>query len=187
MTPIGADEREALAQLLTQAGRGDQQAFAQLYRRTSAKLFGVCLRMLRDRRDAEEVLQEVYTTVWRRADSFDAARAGAMTWLITLARNKTIDRLRQHREELREEFESLEPVDEDQPSPAQHAQQSQERQRLERCMDALEPQHKSAVREAFFSGATYNDLADRCQIPLGTMKSWIRRSLMRLKTCLEST
>lgn len=187
MSPSSADERETLAQWLTQAGKGDQQAFVQLYRRTSAKLFGVCLQMLRDRRDAEEVLQEVYTTVWRRAETFDAARAGAMTWLITLARNKAIDRLRQHREQWQEAPEGLDPVDEDQPSPAHQAQQSQDRQRLERCMDALEPQHKSAVREAFFSGATYNDLATRCQVPLGTMKSWIRRSLIRLKACLETT
>jgi RNA polymerase sigma-70 factor (ECF subfamily) len=71
------------------------------------------------------------------------------------------------------------------PSPAASAESSQERQRLERCLDGLEPQQKSAIREAFFSGATYNDLAARCRVPLGTMKSWIRRSLIRLRTCLE--
>jgi RNA polymerase sigma-70 factor (ECF subfamily) len=186
MTPATVDEREELAQILFQAGTGNQQAFAELYRRTSSKLFGVCLRMLRDRSDAEEVLQEVFTTVWRRAASFDAARASAITWLVTLTRNKAIDRLRQHREQLQDSPDSFEVVDENQPSPAQTAQSSQERRQLEQCMDALEPQQKSAVREAFFSGATYNELAVRCQVPLGTMKSWIRRSLMRLKACLEN-
>lgn len=186
MTTATMDEREELAQILMEAGAGSQQAFAELYRRTSSKLFGVCLRMLRDRSDAEEVLQEVYTTVWRRAASFDMGRASAITWLVTLTRNKAIDRLRQHREQLQDLPDSFELVDENQPSPAQTAQSSQERQQLEQCMGALEPQQQSAIREAFFSGATYNDLAVRCQVPLGTMKSWIRRSLIRLKACLEN-
>jgi len=110
-----------------------------------------------------------------------------VTWLITLARNKAIDRLRQHREDLLDQPEAFDRADEDQPSPAQQAQQSQERQRLEHCLDGLEPEQKSAIREAFFSGATYNDLAARRGAPLGTMKSCIRRSLIRLKACLEIT
>lgn len=186
MSPASPLDREELSRILLATAGGDQGAFTELYRRTSAKLFGVCLRMLRDRGEAEEVLQEVYTTVWRRADSFDAARASAITWLVTLARNKAIDRLRQHREALLDEPDSFDRPDEDQPSPALQAEASQDRARLERCMDALEPQQKSAVREAFFSGATYNELADRCRVPLGTMKSWIRRSLIRLKACLET-
>jgi RNA polymerase sigma-70 factor (ECF subfamily) len=179
-------EREELAQILAAAGHGDQRAFAELYRRTSSRLFGVCLRMLRDRGEAEDVLQEIYTTVWRRAESFDPARASAITWLVTLGRNKAIDRLRQHHEApLPDPSIALDLVDE-QPSPAADAERSQERQRLERCLDALEPQHKAAVRAAFFSGATYNELAAHCSVPLATMKSWIRRSLIRLRTCLES-
>jgi RNA polymerase sigma-70 factor (ECF subfamily) len=185
-TAIPPLERDELGRILLAAGGGDQRAFAELYKRTSAKLFGVCLRMLRNRSEAEEVLQEVYTTVWRRAGSFDAGRASAITWLVTLARNKAIDRLRQHREELLDDPDNFDRPDENQPSPALQAEASQERKRLELCLDALEPQQKSAVREAFFSGATYNELADRCRVPLGTMKSWIRRSLIRLKACLET-
>jgi RNA polymerase sigma factor (sigma-70 family) len=79
----------------------------------------------------------------------------------------------------------LEEAPDDQPSPAAGAETSQEYRRLEQCLDELEPQQKSSVREAFFSGATYNELATRCKVPLGTMKSWIRRSLMQLRTCLE--
>lgn len=185
MNQAGTDEREQLTRILVAAGTGDQQAFAELYRRTSSKLFGVCLRMLRERAEAEDVLQEVYTTVWRRASSFDPTRASAITWLVTLARNKAIDRLRQRRETLLDEPDSFDMADDNQPSPAQQAQSSQERKQLERCLDALEPQQKSAVREAFFSGATYMDLAARSRVPLGTMKSWIRRSLIRLRACLE--
>jgi RNA polymerase sigma factor (sigma-70 family) len=179
-------ERDELNHLLQQSGRSDQKAFAELYKRTSSKLFGVCLRMLRDRGEAEEVLQETYTTVWRRASSFDASKASAITWLVTLSRNKAIDRLRQHREELMDDPSRLDEVVDEQPTPATDAQTSQEYQRLQRCLDELEPQQQSSVREAFFTGATYNELAARCKVPLGTMKSWIRRSLMQLRTCLDS-
>jgi len=178
-------ERDELNQLLQQTGRSDQKAFAELYRRTSSKLFGVCLRMLRDRGEAEEVLQETYTTVWRRAGSFDASRASAITWLVTLSRNKAIDRLRQHREELLDDPSRLDETVDEQPTPAAGAETSQEYQRLQQCLDELEPQQQSSVREAFFTGATYNELATRCKVPLGTMKSWIRRSLMQLRTCLD--
>jgi RNA polymerase sigma factor (sigma-70 family) len=178
-------ERDELNQLLQQTGRSDQKAFAELYKRTSSKLFGVCLRMLRDRGEAEDVLQETYTTVWRRASSFDASRASAITWLVTLSRNKAIDRLRQHREELLDDPSRMDETVDEQPTPAAGAETSQEYQRLQHCLDELEPQQQSSVREAFFTGATYNELATRCKVPLGTMKSWIRRSLMQLRTCLD--
>ena len=178
-------EREELTRLLVQMGHGDQHAFAQLYQRTSSKLFGVCLRMLRERSEAEEVLQETYITAWRRAASFDAAKASAITWLVTLARNKAIDRLRQHREEQLDDPLRLEETADVQPTPAADAETSQEYQRLQRCLDELESPQRAAVREAFFTGATYNELAARCKVPLGTMKSWIRRSLLQLRTCLE--
>ena len=174
-----------LNRLLQNTARSDQAAFAELYQRTSSKLFGVCLRMLRDRGEAEEVLQETYTTVWRRAGSFDATRASAITWLVALSRNKAIDRLRQHREELLDDPTKLEVAVDQQPTPAAEAEASQEYRRLQHCLDELEPQQQSSVREAFFSGATYNELAARCKVPLGTMKSWIRRSLIQLRQCLE--
>jgi RNA polymerase sigma factor (sigma-70 family) len=185
MSAASPAERDELNRLLIQTGRNDQKAFAELYKRTSSKLFGVCLRMLHDRGEAEEVLQETYTTVWRRAASFDAARASAITWLITLSRNKAIDRLRQHREELLDDPSRLDEAVDDQPTPAADAETSQEYGRLQRCLDELEPQQRDSVREAFFTGATYNELATRCMVPLGTMKSWIRRSLMQLRTCLD--
>jgi RNA polymerase sigma factor (sigma-70 family) len=177
----GAD----LNRLLQNTARKDQAAFAELYNRTSSKLFGVCLRMLRDRAEAEEVLQETYTTVWRRAASFDATRASAITWLVTLSRNKAIDRLRQHREELLDDPNNLDAAVDEQRTPAADAETSQEYRRLQRCLEQLEPQQQSSVREAFFSGATYNELAVRCKVPLGTMKSWIRRSLIQLRQCLD--
>jgi RNA polymerase sigma factor (sigma-70 family) len=185
MSVTGTTGRDDLNGLLRNAGRGDQKAFAELYQRTSPKLFGVCLRMLRDRGAAEEVLQETYTAVWQSAANFDATRASAITWLVTLSRNKAIDRLRQRREVLLDDPESLELSIDEKPTPAADAESSQEYRRLQRCLDELEPQRRSSVREAFFSGATYNELAARLKVPLGTMKSWIRRSLIQLRQCLD--
>ncbi len=177
------DAAEMSALLHAVAG-GDREAFARLYGRTSARLFGICMRMLRDRDEAEDVLQEVYTSVWQRASSFDPARASPMTWLITLTRNRAIDRLRQHRAAPLDDMVLRELTD-DAPTPSLHAESSQERLRLDRCLDELEAKQKAALRAAFFTGATYNELAERSGIPLATMKSWIRRSLIRLRTCLE--
>lgn len=179
-------EQEALDRLLSQTAAGDQAAFAELYRCSSSRLFGVCLRMLRERGEAEEVLQEAWIAVWHRAAMFDASKASAITWLITLVRNKAIDRLRQRREQPMDDPALLDELVDDDPSPAVGAENTQEYRRLRECLDQLEPQQRRSVREAFFSGATYNELAARCKVPLGTMKSWIRRSLLQLRTCLDT-
>ena len=176
--------RERVNQMLVNVAKGDEQAFAELYRATSPRVYGVIVRMIHDRGEAEDILQEIYATAWRRADTFDPARGSAITWLITLGRNRTIDRMRQHREELLGENDPAEIADEA-PTPASAAEFSEERRRLEQCLERLEPQQGRAVREAFFTGATYSELAQRLAVPLGTMKSWIRRSLMQLKICLE--
>ncbi|SAL00284.1 sigma-24 (FecI-like) [Caballeronia fortuita] len=181
---VDRQRRERVNRLLLDVAKGDEQAFAALYRETSARVFGVIVRMISDRGEAEDILQDVYTSAWRRADAFDPARGSAITWLIALGRNRTIDRMRQHREEPLGEDEAPELADEA-PTPAAAAELSEERRRLERCLERLEPQQKRAIREAFFTGASYAELAQRLAVPLGTMKSWIRRSLMLLKTCLE--
>ncbi|MDN5923433.1 MAG: sigma-70 family RNA polymerase sigma factor [Xanthomonadales bacterium] len=182
MNAITQTDRDALTRLLLAAAQGDQQAFAKLYQLTSAKLYGVCVRMLHNRDEADDVLQETYVTVWRSAKTFDGSRASPMTWLITITRNKAIDRLRKHRETLSDEPIELASTD---PSPAADAQSSEERQRLQRCLDQLDAPQRGAVCAAFFRGATYMELAAQQKVPLGTMKSWIRRSLIRLRTCLE--
>jgi RNA polymerase sigma-70 factor (ECF subfamily) len=178
------DERVEIDRLLQQCGRGDQSGFAELYRRTSPRLFALCVRMLRDRGLAEDVLQEIFVTVWRRAASFDAARGSAITWLIALTRNRAIDRLRAQRETPLDPLMAPEQLAGDGFSPALAAEGAQEYGRLQRCLEQLDPQPQGCIREAFFSGATYNELARRSNVPLGTMKSWIRRGLLQLRKCL---
>ena len=181
-----SDEPLALAHLLSRSGQGDSRAFAELYACTSSRLFGVCLRMLRDRQEAEEVLQEVFVTVWRRSADFDSRLATAMTWLITLARHRAIDRLRQRRTQLPPDSIDFDNLADERAGPPAEAELSQQYARLRRCLEGLEPRDRYSIREAFFAGATYKELAERSQQPLGTLKSRIRRALAQLRTCLET-
>src|SRR5690242_17074041 len=124
-------EHDELDALMLRVAQSDRAAFAELYRRTSPRLLGVCVRMLLDRREAEEVLQEAYVTVWQRGKTFDRSRAHAMAWLVALARNKAIDRLRQPRDAGARGIE-LESIADEEPTPATRAERSQEYRRLER-------------------------------------------------------
>lgn len=164
---------------------GDRAALRRLYEATGAKLFGVCLRILSDREDAEDVLQEVYLAVWRRADRFDPARASAIAWLSTIARNRAIDRLRARGPLAKAEpVEDLEIAD-DQPGAEALLEAADRAGRLAACLGELDARTAAVIRTAFFEGLTYEALALRMETPLGTVKSWIRRGLARLKGCLE--
>jgi RNA polymerase sigma-70 factor, ECF subfamily len=178
--------RSLIVAALTRIPAGDRAALQTVYRLTSAKLFGVCLRILGERAEAEDVLQEVYVTVWRKAADFDASRASPMTWLIAIARNRSIDRLRASRHS-----RNMDPIDvaaeiaDAAPGADSALEASQDYSRLHACLDSLAPRERTALRSAFFDGNTYEDLAVRMSVPLGTMKSWIRRAMSKLKACLE--
>jgi RNA polymerase sigma factor (sigma-70 family) len=178
--------RRQLAAALVRIAGGDRQALQFLYRETSAKLFAVCHRILHDEGEAEDVLQDVYIAVWRRAGTFDATRASPITWLVAIARNRSIDRLRSGATGKRlQSIEEAAEVSDNTPSALAQLESTQERQRLLDCLDLLEPRHAVAIRSAFLDGTAYDDLAKRMEVPLGTMKSWIRRSLLRLRQCLS--
>ena len=147
-------------------------------------MFGICLRVLGNEADAQDVLQEVYTTVWRKADRFDPARASAITWLALLTRSRAIDRLRARRAPS-EGLDAASELADDGPSPLDLVERSQDAKRLADCLGELEERARAMIRAAFFDGASYPELASREGVPLPTMKSWIRRGLMRLKGCLE--
>ncbi|MBS0295945.1 MAG: sigma-70 family RNA polymerase sigma factor [Proteobacteria bacterium] len=176
--------RAALAGQLVLTGKGDRAAFRAVYQATSAKLFGLILRICNDRETAEDVLQEVYVTVWNKAEAFDPARASPITWLAAIARNRAIDRIRA-RKPAAQPLEAAAEVADAAPLADGALEQSDEKRRLEGCLDGLEPRHAAVIRIAFFEGRTYESLAEREGVPVGTMKSWIRRSLIRLRTCLE--
>ena len=181
--PLSATD--PLAELMSRIADGDRAALRQLYEATSAKLFGVCLRILSNRDESEDVLQEVYITIWRRADRFEASRASVMTWISTIARNRAIDRLRARGPlAYAEQVEELEIADE---APRAEAllEAAQSGEALGKCLSELDNRTETVIRTAFFEGLTYEALAVRMDTPLGTVKSWIRRGLMKLKGCLE--
>lgn len=189
MDPASASsdiDRDQLREWLLATAAGDRRAFESLYQRTSSKLFGVCLRILGERGDAEEVLQDVYLAIWRKAGLYDGERASPITWLAMIARNKAIDRLRGGR--LDRAAQSIDFGDEfidDDVDVAALAEHDSEGRRLHNCMDELSGEQRNAIRVAFFEGSTYEELAARSETPLGTIKSWIRRGLIRLKDCLQ--
>jgi len=160
-------------------------ALREVYESTSAKLFGVCLRILGEPSEAEDVLQEVYTTVWRKASTFDGARASPITWMAAIARNRSIDRLRARPRARTEPIEAALAIADPSPSAETMLQDAQGSRRLRGCLDELEEPHRIAIRAAFLDGHTYDVLARGAGVPLGTMKSWIRRSLLKLKACME--
>lgn len=180
------DPAGQLEALLGRVADGDQPAFESLYQATSAMLLGICLRILADRAEAEDVLQEVYVAVWGKSAQFDASRARATTWLGTIARNRAIDRLRAlPSPATRAPIEATEALADAGPSPVAQAEARHDRARLDACLEQLEPRRQALIRTAFFDGETYEALARRSGSPLGSVKSWIRRGLAQLRACLE--
>jgi RNA polymerase sigma factor (sigma-70 family) len=180
------EQRERLVRALARASEGREDSLREIYDLTSAKLYGICLRILGDAQEAEDALQDVFVSVWKRAGSFDAARASPITWLATLARNRAIDRLRSSRRggaaaPIEAAYDIADPA----PSALMALEASEDRARLTGCIGELETRSADAIRSAFFGGFTYAELADKAGVPLGTMKSVVRRALMKLKDCLE--
>ena len=177
-------ERATLSAALHRVGEGDRVALHEVYRRTASKLFGVCLRIFPEPSDAEDALQDAFVIVWQKAGTFDPARASPITWLVTLTRNRAIDRLRASGRRLTAPIEAAADVADDAPDAEACLIASDDRARIAQCMDTLALGDATMIRTAFFEGATYVDIADRAAVPLGTVKSRIRRALMKLKACL---
>ena len=187
-----SEKSRALRDLLARTALGDRAAFAELYRRTSAHLFGVVLRINRDRGQAEDVLQETYVNVWRAAGGFDAARAQPLTWLTSIARNRAIDSLRRQQAQPRlssgeqdEDEDVYDRAADDQPGPLELLQRVSDARALGACMEMLNAQQRQSVALAFYDGLSHAEVAARLREPLGTVKSWVRRGLLALKACLD--
>src|SRR5262245_51354030 len=179
--------RSQLAAALVRTGVGDRAALRMVYQDTSAKLFGVLVRILNDRSEAEDVLQDVYVTVWRRAALYDPARASPITWLVAVARNRAIDRLRSGAASRKlAPIEEADDVQDATPGALDIVVKAEQQERLRTCLDELEEKTGKAIRSAFYDGATYEELAERMSVPLGTLERWLRRGLLKLQACLEA-
>lgn len=164
---------------------GDRLAFSSLYDATSAKLFGICLRVLNNRAEAEDALQEIFVKIWRNAGKYQVNGLSPMSWLITIARNHAIDRLRSRRA-AGGSMDEVAALADAAPGPEALAIASSEAGRIADCLGKLEPDRSDAVRRAYLEGETYNDLAVRYGVPLNTIRTWLRRSLLKLRECLSS-
>jgi RNA polymerase sigma-70 factor, ECF subfamily len=173
-----------IAVLISRVALQDQKAFADLYKRTSPKLFAVCLRILKDKTDAEEALQEVYVKIWQRADRFAASDYPSMPWLATIARNHSIDMIRS-RKPVADEIDQAYDLADGEPNPEQQAEMKGEGRRIDRCMEELEADRAQAVRSAYVEGHSYQELADQYAVPINTMRTWLRRSLIKLRECMD--
>ncbi len=173
-----------ITKLVVRVAMKDRAAFDLLYRRTSAKLFGVCLRVLNDRAEAEEVLQEVYVKIWLKADRFAVSELSPISWLVAVARNQAIDRLRARRQ-WTADIEEAAGVADDRPDPEDIAAAGSDMAKIERCLSEIEADRAAAVRAAYVEGHAYAELAARFKVPVNTMRTWLRRSLIRLRECME--
>ena len=182
-------ERNArLMDLLSRTALADQRAFAELYNLTSAHLYAVALRILRQSASAEEVLQESFVNIWHHAGSYVATRSQPLTWLTSIVRNRCLDQLR------RREVDTVTIDDEDEgmtlpdngPTPLEMLVSGADARAVKSCVEALEPGQKQAVALAFYRGLSHAEMAAHLHEPLGTVKSWVRRGLERLKVCLDA-
>ena len=191
-----SDRSHTLAQLLSRSALGDRAAFKQLYETTSAHLYAVLLRIQRDRAVAEDLLQEVYVSAWKAAGSFDAQQSQPLTWLTHIARNKAIDSLRRANAQPRLESVHHDDDDDDRPDldqrmvddspgPADLLERASDARELGHCMAGLSAQQRQSVALAFFDGLSHAEVAEQLRQPLGTVKSWVRRGLLALKSCLD--
>jgi RNA polymerase sigma factor (sigma-70 family) len=193
--PDWTERSRELAGLLARTGLGDRAAFAELYSRTSGHLFAVLLRVQRDRAQAEDLLQEVYVSVWRAAGGFDAARSQPLTWLTSIARNRAIDSLRRAqaqphtvsttRDDDDDTPDAVAQAVDDGPGPLELLAQAGASRQLTQCMDGLSATQRQSVALAFYDGLSHAEVAEHLRQPLGTVKSWLRRALQALRQCLD--
>ena len=175
--------REEVENLIAQVSLGDRAAFSALYDATSTKLFGVCLRILNDRAEAEDALQDAFVRIWQKSSSYAANGYSPMTWLITLTRNLAIDRLRAKKKG-NVDIDEVVDLAASGPTPEASAIASSEKAQIDGCLEELDADRADAVRGAYLEGYSYDELATRHDVPLNTMRTWLRRSLTKLKDCL---
>lgn len=175
---------QVIEELIAEVVIHNRSAYQQLYELCSAKLFGICLRILKDRSEAEDALQEVFINIWKKSSSYEASKARGITWMSAIARNHSIDRLRARRpfEESIDDNHDLEDIT---PGPEAMVSSSAVNKEIHDCLSALDNDHSEAVKRTYLNGWTYQQTADELKVPLNTIKTWIRRSLIALRECMN--
>lgn len=182
-----------LQQLLARTALGERHAFKQLYSASAPTLFGVALRILGKREQAEDVLQEAFVSIWNRAGSYSPQTSQPMTWMTAIVRNRCLDHLRSN---TRHQADSLDDetgagarvkdIATDQPSALTLLEQASEAMQVRACLETIEGSQRQSLALAFYQGMSHAEVADHLKAPIGSVKAWIRRGLMRIKRCLEA-
>ena len=186
-----AERNARIAALLARVALADQRAFEELYRQTAAHLYAVALRIVRDRALAEEILQEAYVNVWHHAGTYDTAQSQAVTWLTSIVRNRALDLTRRRELDtvtLAGADDDSPPLDlpSDGPSPMDLLLAAADARSVRDCVETLDAATRQAIALAFFQGLSHAELATHLRQPLGTVKSWVRRGLDKLRRCLDA-
>lgn len=180
-------KQDPYADFLLLCAQGDQAAFSRLYSESSGQLLAVSTRLLRNRQLGEDALQDAYIKIWNKASSFDSSKASGMTWMTTIVRNRCLDVLRAQKVRPQEtdiEYEGLDFTDETL-GPDGRSDLDVMTGRMMKCMGGLQENQKQAILMAYYYGMTHEEIAAKLEAPLGTVKAWIRRGVVRLKECLE--
>ena len=173
-----------LVWLLAAVAKGDEAAFERLYHATRAKLYGVVLRILRRPDLAEEVMQETYLKVWKSAGQFDPSLATPITWMVAMARNRAIDIVRKKAEVSIEEEPGAMEMATETPNPLARREMTEDLKRLLSCLGKLDPEKQRIVLLAYYSGWSREQLSKKLDIPVNTIKTWLRRSVLEIRECL---
>jgi len=182
----GGEARAATAEeLLVEVAKGDESAFERLYPLVAGPVFGLVRRVVRDAAQSEEVTQEVLVELWRTAPRYDPARGGALSWALTLAHRRAVDRVRSAEARgAREERFGIESLERDFDEVAETVTTNLEREQVRRCLGSLTTLQRESVELAYYGGRTYTEVAGLLKTPLGTIKTRLRDGLIRLRDCL---
>lgn len=175
---------EKLAQLLARTALADRAAFAQLYEATKAKLFGVSMRIVRERPLAEEVLQDSFVNIWNHAADYAVTKSAPLTWMTAIVRNRSLDIVRRSREEPDVDEKLTNALADERAAPARDAEDRAGAHSIRDCLAELEGDQRQTIALAFYHGLSHSELASHLGRPIGTVKTHIRRGLLRLKDCL---
>lgn len=178
-------DTDYLKQLLAQCSLGNRRAFETLYRSVAPRLYSVALCCMGRRDLAEEVVQESFVRIWHNAVRYEAHLAAPLTWMISITRHQAIDQLRKHRELPLSDLQQ-ETLADDSPSAHQQLDSARQARALSHCLEQLDTMQRQAITIAYFHGLSASELAEQLSAPLGSVKSWIRRGMERLRRCLES-
>jgi len=179
------DDVRADITLIERIVERDERAIGELYDRHCRLLFGLIFRILRDRSEAEEVLQEVFVLVWTKAESYNVALGSPAGWLVRVARNRAIDRLRANTVRIRAVESAPEPAAVE--SPETRAAATEQQRAVARALETLPADQRVLIEQAYFLGLTQTELAERFNLPLGTVKTRIRTGMMALRQQLSQT